>query len=1067
LSTDPATGQLKPGTGAVFVSFAKQLAERPGQAGANAYLHLANAGLPVADLGLKAQKNAGNVLKQLAARGADVGKLPKVSVLEPSERDAIRATLKKKGVDPGPDASDADVLAAIQKHKPRLSDIVLNAPSSAGKALLGLPMGAWMLGQGAGALAFNHDPAALKQMGQGTLDYYQHIRRHPLGALEQDPVGTVMAVMPAKTLIGGAAGNVSRAGIVGAAAKDFATAPRKPLVLPKARLSHDPLEAPQVVSTLDQSPLSTNLIDRAVQTGASRVTAGSAKLSRKRIETISRRHAAESKFAGYQTRNEALQPVQVAGRKLSKHEKRAAVALAQGVTPKQMAAYYKIKAAAEPGSKHLKAQADIWDTVASKVPASNARIDSYLEALRPAVGIREASLQRITTADETMLQAREGIVQSEVQQTLRDAGSSLAEEAAPAPIYFPHVAEGPKFGDFLSHKSMQPILKTQRTVSHQNNLVLFREGRWQPDLRHVEARIAAAPLAEESLNHLQGQVEQFGRRVPAGTQYDPNHATLIRLHPQKISSLKTDVSGEGLAQQIRDVKATSRSNPDFLQQLEDQLVIHTADGVVPPGVDAVLVPNEVMGQIKGTLKSMQRGGLKRGANTATDVWRYITLNLRGGYLTNNIFGNTLQSGIAGVGPRSIIHAMDRRLEGTVPQKLIGSGTTADLSKVQRLGGNAETPAGRVLTAIGESAPARAIGTAMEHNPITTLNIDYENMLRRAVYLRAAVPIAKKTVTGSRFSRMSDEVIQHLEQHEVPEATQKVVDFLGDMRKQARHENLRIVMPFYRWIGFISKLSLATLPLKYPVRNALLQELGRAGNRQLSAMGIVPSWLQGNIPLDAKTDQHGHVISNVLSTQGLNPFASIAQTYGRGLPGLANSLNPVLTSASDTAYGKSLDTGFAMRDAKGNVIDISRAGDPVFWRTLIAQELRNLPIVNLVSPPQHHPADTIPIPGLDGTGTTPKGMQQPRMSTLRNTLAYLTGIRARPTDLTLYNLQGAYNLIQASNLSKEEKKAARHRFNVEMGKAKAKGGGGGFDASTATTPTYAPGTGYTTPTYSVP
>jgi hypothetical protein len=206
---------------------------------------------------------------------------------------------------------------------------------------------------------------------------------------------------------------------------------------------------------------------------------------------------------------------------------------------------------------------------------------------------------------------------------------------------------------------------------------------------------------------------------------------------------------------------------------------------------------------------------------------------------------------------------------------------------------------------------------------------------------------------------------------------------------------------------------------------------------------------------------------VLSTQGLNPFATIAQTYGRGLPGLANSLNPVLTSASDTAYGKSLDTGFAMRDAKGNVIDISRAGDPVFWRTLIAQELRNLPIVNLVSPPQHHPADTIPIPGLDGTGTTPKGMQQPRMSTLRNTLAYLTGVRARPTDLTLYNLQGAYNLLQASDLPKDVKKAARHRLNVEMGKAKAKGGGGGFDASTATTPTYTPGTGYTTPTYSVP
>jgi hypothetical protein len=96
-----------------------------------------------------------------------------------------------------------------------------------------------------------------------------------------------------------------------------------------------------------------------------------------------------------------------------------------------------------------------------------------------------------------------------------------------------------------------------------------------------------------------------------------------------------------------------------------------------------------------------------------------------------------------------------------------------------------------------------------------------------------------------------------------------------------------------------------------------------------------------------------------------------------------------------------------------------------------------------------------------------------MSTLRNTLAYLTGIRARPTDLTLYNLQGAYNLIQASDLSPAEKKAARHRFNIEMGKAKGTisgpegpagthSGAGSYEA-----PTYAPASGYTTPTYSVP
>jgi hypothetical protein len=92
---------------------------------------------------------------------------------------------------------------------------------------------------------------------------------------------------------------------------------------------------------------------------------------------------------------------------------------------------------------------------------------------------------------------------------------------------------------------------------------------------------------------------------------------------------------------------------------------------------------------------------------------------------------------------------------------------------------------------------------------------------------------------------------------------------------------------------------------------------------------------------------------------------------------------------------------------------------------------------------------------------------------RNAVAYLIGVRVKPTDLTLYNLQSAYNLIQASNLSKEQKKAARHRFNVEMGKAKGTISGpegpAGTPSATGTyqAPTYTPASGYTTPTYSVP
>lgn len=1044
LTIDPATGALKAGAGGgqILVTMAKNLASREGKAGAGAYLALASNGIPTLSLGPLAQKNAAAYLKSLAVRGEDLTKIPKVSVLDPAERDSIRAVLKQRGLDPGPDASDAEILTATHKHKLGNLDILKNLPSSAGKALVGLPMGAWAAGQATGALAFQGNTKPLQQLGTGVADYYGAIKEHPLGALQRDPVGTVMAVLPAKTIIGGGAGKLAKTGALGKTLKGAAKAKRQPLLLPKARLSNDPLEAPQAIPVLDQAPFRSNLIDQAAQRAASKITQSSARLSRGRVEKLSAQRANEARHGGYQRREELLRSVLGAKRKLSKEEKRAVTAIAQGVTPRQMAEFYRIKAKGSPDSKHLQAQASLWDKVALKAPNLNDRMSRYLDAAEPAVREREAALQRVTSIDEAKLQAREGITQAEVQKTLTDAGSPLAAETTGrAPIYFPHVGTKPNYGGFLFKRGMNPTRRLNPEVK-KNELALFKAGKWQPDTRHLESRIASAPLAEESLNHLQGQFREFGRQVPVGTQYDPRHATLVRVHPKGAKVEKIDTSGEGLAQQLRDVKAGAGGDRDFLQRLESQIVVHSPDGKVPDEPGLILVPNEVMDLVRGTLRSMNRGGLLRGLQTATDAWRYMTLYLRGAYLTNNLTGNTLQSVIGGVGPVSVARAL--KYGDVVPKKLVGTGTMAEMSRIQKLGGNADTTFGRAINSIADSAVGRAVSAGAGRNPIMTGNIAYENLLRKAMYLRHAIPEAKSAANGSRFSRVTDGVLEHLKNNEVPEATQAVVDFLGDMRKK-NQPNLRLSVPFYRWIEFITQLSLKTLPAKYPVRNELIQALGRSGNTELAKMGLVPPWLHGSIPIDTSVenkDGSPHQMADLLSTQGLNPFATIEQTLGRGPQGVAGVFNPLVTSGLNTAFGRDLETGFDLRDASGKTISISRAGEPAFWRTLANQELRNLPFVNLFDPVSYKSADTLP---LMGERSYPKGLRQPDMPTKNAILAYFTGARVRPTDLTLYNLQAAYKLIggpkdelAAMGFSEDERKQIRHRINVELGKAKKKG-----------------------------
>jgi hypothetical protein len=1103
LTIDPATGQMKAGAGGgkVLGTMAQNLASRKGKEGAGSYLALASVGIPATILGANARKNVADYLKKLAADGVDLEGVPPVNVLDQGERDQIRAILKKRGTDPGDDATDAQLLTATKKKKLSNIDIVKNIPSSAGNALIGLPVGAWGAGQATGALVFDQDAEPLKTMGSGLVDYYGAIKRHPLGALQRDPVGTVSALMPAKTIIGGGGAKVVAAGALGKGAKAAASAARKDL--PIAAIKTVEGAAPQTIKAAGLPILRSNLIDRAVQRGLEGATTKSGSVQRYRLKKQAIRENAMAKADTYQIRDQMLRGLQEARRGTSVEERRSIVAYAQGETPSRLADYYEQLIRDEPHSTHnktRKAQVKIWRRVAEKTGDSpTPKVAAYLEALRIPLAKREEIMTNIGKVPEEQIAARRGLVSAETERVL-GSRSPLADEAQ----YVPHIDTTPQYGNFLVKRGLNPEKRLAKSAK-KNELVLFKRGSWQPDSRIVESSLAHASNVEQMRNTLVRNIDEYGR---VGKPGEPYEGTLFRIGGNgQRRVMQPGEAGPALSQMLKEmhIKNEGASEADLIAQLEQKIIAKPRSNRIPEdGATYIVLPKQVGDQLVGEFGAHRRGAALRAASTATDTWRKYTLFARPAWLAANMVSNPIQAGIGmadspgGLAripvsyartmsghriPLTNKHLPGRDYSSAVPDTVRDAGWFNDLTKIQHAGANADTPIGRTLIGIANSAEGRMLRKILNAAPNAIVNVNqwFENVNRSAVYLHQAVPAAKKAANGTKYSKVTDDVMKHLEAGEVSKATELVRDTLGDMRQKNR-PNWRLVAPFYKWLMFASKLALVTLPLKMPIRNELLQALGRDGMKDINALGgPALGFQQGAIPFDAETrtadDGSPHQFAKMLATRNINTLATPAEflkTDENGMPTIAGALsygNPLASAALSTVFGKDLESGYAFKDADGNDLHPLEGGFDQFFKTLINQEARTLPFVNLLDDPSGKPADALPF---TADAQEFQGMRQPKRSKAAKIAQYLTGVNVREADLTLYNVQWMYHFLDPrfnKDLPPELEKEIRKKLNRMRGKsgpyAKQQRDAKKAKEAAPVSVTVPIGGGYSVPEYSVP
>jgi hypothetical protein len=346
----------------------------------------------------------------------------------------------------------------------------------------------------------------------------------------------------------------------------------------------------------------------------------------------------------------------------------------------------------------------------------------------------------------------------------------------------------------------------------------------------------------------------------------------------------------------------------------------TVDGFV------IAVPKAYARKIVGEY-TKERWALKWLWDKPTDVWRAVVLNLRVGWLVNNIVGNSFLYLLKNAGPQGIA-AYARALKRSERGEIFTEDQMMDLFPEQWHGtfGTTQMPsgvAGRITTS--------------NLNPVHWLrrgDIYTERSARLAYLSRQAAKspevkaaVKRMQLQGKRWNEVAEDVIKG-----DPKLAERISDEvnagLGDYFSMSTFERnaVRRVAPFYAWYKAITKITLA-LPLDYPGRTMILAKLGQIG----AEVDVDdPPWLRGGINLPG---------GRVLGTQAMNPLTTPV-TIGRALGGedwlsgqqRLGLLHPVFSTLINAQQ----------RRSGGFIENIGREG---------AEMIRNLPPGRVFFPPE--------------------------------------------------------------------------------------------------------------------
>jgi hypothetical protein len=1012
----------------------RSLTERPGDKGTKAAFTFASiAQDPKLFTSIVSPRKLREVQQEIGSwrrQDLDLSFVPSVPVLEDDERSQALAVLKAVGKRSDPEMSDPEILKELQKPDKGtlLGDIVTRTPADLAETLVGLPVGAATLGYAAGK-AVRGDTDPIKQVAGSTVDWYGDFAADPIGTLREHPAQVAAnVILPAKGIAG-----------------------RGITKLTRPSLERGALDLPTIGARIpaQQRPtFSGDAFNRAVQRGNDWRIARSPRASAKALAKSVRSQDDMFRAQGYQARDRALAELNEV--KATKNEKLAAWALAQGVKPSEMAAYYTQRALDPANAKNaatLRGQARLFERVAKSTnDGATEGAHAARGAMRAATRKREEGLDDAGLLTDEMRTERPNIVRDEMGGT-----------APGDPFYVKHVGRGRGFGGFVQGRGTKPLRNLEKETQHRNELRLIQSGRANPEWDVFRESIARVPTLQARVLSLRDFLETHGMPARPGERYDPDAYVALKVDADfgNATQIKPDTLKPALAKQLKEQRAGQKLDADDAQIEQDLLrdtleAKHTNGNVPDDGVGYVLVPKSGWEAItkprRGESFVNTKGG--RVAEMMTGAWRFATLGLRPGYILPNTAGIAMQGMLGGTGPLSFIRAARPKFKDVAPDRIKHSTFAGNMGRVTHAGRFGE---GRVIGGVRETfqspldfrnapidsvlrAPLRAPYRGMHDLGSGVINTvaKFDGFVRRAQYLHDAIPAAKRSANGSRFSKLGNEVMDELakgkQRFDTGDPTvgadwavpvgEKLTRFLGDFSK-GTNRTLNTFIPFSGWYGFILKQTLKDLPLEHPVRFALLTQVAMLGNETRQKMGLDAIDAPGALPVDASDPEN----ATIARTQAWTPWGTVPDLFKRDPSGTqldfrrlpTGVLNPLASAAASSLQGRDIETGIPLRDAQGNALDGSGFGfNPPqtageWAKTLVNQLAYTLPIASLMVPQRGHSNESILGFGEDDM-PAPKSERQPERSFEKRLFGYLTGIQLVAKDLPLQQRQALAHLV---------------------------------------------------------
>jgi hypothetical protein len=358
------------------------------------------------------------------------------------------------------------------------------------------------------------------------------------------------------------------------------------------------------------------------------------------------------------------------------------------------------------------------------------------------------------------------------------------------------------------------------------------------------------------------------------------------------------------------------------------------------------------------------GSTLKSLDETVKAWRNVQLNVLPRTAINNFVGSTILAIQAGAGPRSFYYAA-MALMGKKMRMSDGSEVDFPIPPElrQRYYDQVTSQAGqgkrRITKMLGEPTALEygLSGVAWWMNNMRRVNGMSEDFGRLAVWYSRAAPTAARESGAARWflagNKLNDDARLMLNAMAKGDPEWRVLhqrwmqqsfDFLGDLHKGGSMQSkIRIAIPFWQWYAHVLKLTLWTMPVKYPGRALFLQMLGDIGDEYQRQYGLVVPWAQTYVPFFTDTielrNQPQWVVDSI-DTQAWYPQGTVAPlaaqgTSGVGLGGVRfaqNAVTPAVTNiglvlaslGSITAGGTALEMDdrnwlTAAKDEYGNPV----------------------------------------------------------------------------------------------------------------------------------------------------